>query len=106
MNKGPLKILTKLHSALADLRGGAPGTRPRVQIISFSCSFRQKLGYHTHFGSWRHPQENPGSAIAVDYWSVSNAFNGGIFKYNFARTSRKARQYPIHKVVCEQLLYD
>ena len=31
-----------MHFALADPRGG-PGTPPGVQILSFSCSFRQKV---------------------------------------------------------------
>ena len=35
-------------------KGGAPRTRPPgVQILSFSCSFSQKIGEHTHFGSLR-----------------------------------------------------
>ena len=46
-------------------RGGARDMRPLVQIISFSCSFRQKfdklIGFQTLLRSWR-PLENPGSA--------------------------------------------
>ena len=47
-------------------RGGSKRRRANlgVHILLFSCSFRQKIGYHTHFGSWRTLQENPGSATA------------------------------------------
>ena len=35
---------TSTHLPLADLRGGAPGTRaPWVQFLSFSCSFQEKM---------------------------------------------------------------
>ena len=53
---------------LADLRG-APGTHvPPIQILSFSCSFRQKNCKIIPIWKLAHPPgENPGSATAYDY---------------------------------------
>ena len=53
--------------ALADLRGGAPGTRAPlgVQILSFSCSFQEqrwKIIALLGVGAPPPPGENPGSA--------------------------------------------
>ena len=53
-------------NALADLRGGAPGTPPSgPKNLSFSCSFQQIIRKITGF--WElatTPGENPGSATA------------------------------------------
>ena len=41
------QLLTALEddmTAVADLRGGAPGARPRPTIFAISCSFFEKFG--------------------------------------------------------------
>ena len=47
------------------------GSKRGARDLSFSCSFRQKIckiiGQHTHFGSWRPPYENLGSATVIGY---------------------------------------
>ena len=51
-------------------RGGAPETRAPlgVQILSFSCSFRQKnLQNNPNLGVVAPPRENPGSATDVHH---------------------------------------
>ena len=55
---------------------GAQGTHSRVQVLSFSCSYREKnykiIGQHTHFGIWfPNPQETPGSATVYDFKYVT-----------------------------------
>ena len=56
------------------IQGGAPGTRPPgVQILSFSCSFRQKnWKIIALLGVGAPPGENPGSATVIDrkYWYI------------------------------------
>ena len=58
-------------------QGGCLGRSPRVQILLFSCSFRQKKLQNNrlahHFGRWRPPQENPGSATGFHVKFVSCA---------------------------------
>ena len=53
-------------NALVDL-GGTPGTHPLgVQILSFSCSFRQKICKIIPIWELAHsPGENPGSATVI-----------------------------------------
>ena len=63
----PLWGINGVWLSVADLRG-VPRTRTLwVQILSFSCSFRQKKLQNNRLGhsfwEWTHlPQENPGSA--------------------------------------------
>ena len=45
---------------------GAPGMRPRVQILSFSCSFRQENTLTHPLWELAPPQENPGSATVFN----------------------------------------
>ena len=48
----------KSPKPLADPREGARDGHPlSVQFLSFSCSFRQKLGFRPELGGWRPPQE-------------------------------------------------
>ena len=61
-----LRIIVSRHQAVYDyckshyqIQGC---TAPGVQILSFSCSFRQKnLNNNSTFGSWHTPQKNSGS---------------------------------------------
>ena len=44
-------------AAVADLRGGARDARPRwgPKFLHYHAVFGQKIGLHTHLGSWRPP---------------------------------------------------
>ena len=56
---------------LVDLRGHRGHAPPGSRFFQFHAVFSKKLEYHTHFGSWRPPQENPRSATGFRYSSYA-----------------------------------
>ena len=66
---------TLMIHCIGGSKGGARDAPPMgVPILSFSCSFRQKIENDSTFRSWRTPPgENPGSATALRtswVWSI------------------------------------
>ena len=67
--------------SLPDPRGARDTRSLGVQILSFSCSFLQKIGYYTHFVSWRPVKKivDPPLLFAPLYHILGVKEHGGIF---------------------------
>ena len=90
----------RTDNALADLRGGAPGTRPLLsQILSFSCSFRENfdqiIGWHPHLEVSTPCLGNPGSATAL------NDFRFGYCEHYHSISM----SYLTNKILCQKKMF-
>ena len=65
------------------ISGGSKGGTRGSKFFHFHAVFGHKIGEHTHFGSWRPPQENPGSTTDNNVIADTRVGESYIYTQNY-----------------------